>query len=398
MAGCGGGGSGDSGGDNNQVSETDTTPPSIPQNLTTTTVSDTQIDLSWSASTDDVGVAGYKIYRDGTQIDTTANTSYSDTGLISETIYTYTVSAYDAAGNESGESEGVSGTTQVYYVSPTGTALWSECANIDTPCSWQTAVANAVAGDLILFRGGTYEPGTLSTSYEVPAMNPSNSGTNGNPITFQAYPGETAIIHDAVGGAAIGAFQRNYIVWDGFTIDRNLDTGEGASSIVRIEMSNHITIRNCDMIGRPHKDHTNGTLIAVVNGSYIDIYNNKLHGVSADPNPIEPVVNASAIWVFDATNVNIYNNDVYDNNIGISWKVDPSYINVYQNHIYNCERAAIYVQPETSGDTDFIIYQNVVRNCRMFVQAPDAMANPYYNLKVYNNTVYNSGEIGRAHV
>ncbi len=83
---------------------TDTTPPSTPIGLTASTVSTSRIDLAWTASTDNVGVTGYKIYRGGTQIATTASTSYTDTGLTANTIYSYTVAAYDAAGNVSSQS------------------------------------------------------------------------------------------------------------------------------------------------------------------------------------------------------------------------------------------------------------------------------------------------------
>lgn len=82
----------------------DTTAPAIPSNLQAAAISSSQIDLTWTASTDNVGVTGYKIYRDGTQITTTTNTSYSDTGLSPSTTYSYAVSAYDAAGNESAQS------------------------------------------------------------------------------------------------------------------------------------------------------------------------------------------------------------------------------------------------------------------------------------------------------
>jgi len=82
-------------------------------------VSSSQIKLSWSASTDPstgsgqaTGVTGYRIYRDGTQIANTVNTTYQDTGLSPSTTYTYTVSAYDAAGNESSQSNQASAITQ----------------------------------------------------------------------------------------------------------------------------------------------------------------------------------------------------------------------------------------------------------------------------------------------
>jgi parallel beta-helix repeat protein len=90
----------------------DATSPLIPTNLTVTAVSSTQINLSWAASTDNVGVNGYRIYRGGTQIATSTTNSYQNTGLSSSTTYTYTVAAYDVAGNVSNQSNTVSATTQ----------------------------------------------------------------------------------------------------------------------------------------------------------------------------------------------------------------------------------------------------------------------------------------------
>src|SRR3989449_4997214 len=89
----------------------DTTPPSVPTNLSASAVSSSQMNLSWTASTDNVGVAGYTIYRGGSQIATTSLTSYSDTSLSPSTTYTYTVAAYDAAGNVSALSASASAAT-----------------------------------------------------------------------------------------------------------------------------------------------------------------------------------------------------------------------------------------------------------------------------------------------
>ena len=89
---------------------TDTTPPTIPGTPTATAVSSTRIDLTWTASTDVVGVSGYRIFRNAstTPSASVAATTYSDTGLAASTAYTYTVRAFDAAGNESASS-GVGG-------------------------------------------------------------------------------------------------------------------------------------------------------------------------------------------------------------------------------------------------------------------------------------------------
>jgi hypothetical protein len=82
----------------------DTTAPSTPTGLSATAVSSSQINLAWAASTDNVGVTGYRIFRDGVQIATSAATSFSDAGLAPGTTYTYSVSAFDAAGNVSAQS------------------------------------------------------------------------------------------------------------------------------------------------------------------------------------------------------------------------------------------------------------------------------------------------------
>jgi hypothetical protein len=89
----------------------DTQAPTAPANLTASAVSSSQINVSWTAATDNVGVSGYNIYRGGSKIASTSSTSYSDTGLTASTTYSYTVKAYDAAGNVSGASNTASATT-----------------------------------------------------------------------------------------------------------------------------------------------------------------------------------------------------------------------------------------------------------------------------------------------
>jgi chitodextrinase len=91
----------------------DTVAPSTPTGLVATAVSSSQINLSWTASTDNVGVTGYRIFRDGALIQTVGNvTTYANTGLTASTTYSYAVRALDAAGNVSGLSSSASATTQ----------------------------------------------------------------------------------------------------------------------------------------------------------------------------------------------------------------------------------------------------------------------------------------------
>jgi hypothetical protein len=92
----------------------ESTPPASPTNLKTTVVSGTQINLSWSASTDNTGVRGYSIYRDGVLVNTVdQNTlNYSDTSLNPSTTYVYRVDGFDGSGNHSALSASKSATTR----------------------------------------------------------------------------------------------------------------------------------------------------------------------------------------------------------------------------------------------------------------------------------------------
>src|SRR5207248_6346726 len=89
----------------------DTTPPSVPTGLRATAVSSSQINLSWTASSDNVGVSGYRVFRNGAQIATTSATSFTNQGLSPSTTYSYAVAAFDAAGNLSAQSSPANATT-----------------------------------------------------------------------------------------------------------------------------------------------------------------------------------------------------------------------------------------------------------------------------------------------
>ena len=79
----------------------DTTAPSQPGSFTAAAAGSTGANLSWTASTDNVGVTVYVLKRNGVQIATPTTTTFADTGLSVATTYTYTVAARDAAGNTS---------------------------------------------------------------------------------------------------------------------------------------------------------------------------------------------------------------------------------------------------------------------------------------------------------
>jgi uncharacterized repeat protein (TIGR01451 family) len=89
----------------------DTNPPSVPLNLVSSNVTSNSATVSWSVSTDDVAVGGYRVMRNGSVVATTSQTSYNDLGLIPSTTYTYTVLAFDTSNNASLPSQGLNVTT-----------------------------------------------------------------------------------------------------------------------------------------------------------------------------------------------------------------------------------------------------------------------------------------------
>ncbi len=82
-------------------STSDTSSPTTPSNLTASSIQETTVTISWSASSDNVGVTAYNVYQGVTLLGSVTGTSASLTGLSAGTTYSYSVTAVDAAGNES---------------------------------------------------------------------------------------------------------------------------------------------------------------------------------------------------------------------------------------------------------------------------------------------------------
>jgi chitodextrinase len=146
----------------------DTTPPSQPTGLTATAVSGSQINLSWTASTDNLGVTGYRVFRNTVLVGTSATTTYSDTGHEAATAYSYTVSAVDAAGNISTASAPASATTAAPDTSPpsqptglTATAVSGSQINL----SWTASTDNVGVTGYRVFRNAVQVASPTTTTY-----------------------------------------------------------------------------------------------------------------------------------------------------------------------------------------------------------------------------------------
>ncbi|MGH9959731.1 MAG: right-handed parallel beta-helix repeat-containing protein, partial [Pyrinomonadaceae bacterium] len=161
------------------VAASDVIPPSTPTSLTATAASSSQIDLSWNASTDNIGATGYKIYRGGAQIATTTGTSYSNTGLSPSITYSYVVTAYDALGNTTGQSPSVSATTQAAPDRAAPSAPTNLIANAVSPSqinlAWTSSTDNVGVTGYKVYRAGTQITTVSGTAYRNTGLSPSTA-------------------------------------------------------------------------------------------------------------------------------------------------------------------------------------------------------------------------------
>lgn len=152
------------------VTAPDTTSPTAPAGVTATATSPTQVNVSWTASTDDTAVTGYNVLRDGTTIGTATGTTYSDGTALAGTTYGYVVRAFDAAGNVSADSNTATVTTPVPDTTAPviSTVSSSSVSQTTATISWQTdeaADTQVEYGTTVAYGSSTALNGTLATTH-----------------------------------------------------------------------------------------------------------------------------------------------------------------------------------------------------------------------------------------
>lgn len=130
-------------------SGSDTSPPTVPTGVTATATSATSIRVDWTSSTDNVGVTGYQIFRDGssTPLTTVAGsvTSYVDNSVLAQSTHSYTVQATDAAGNLSGKSSPPASATTPSGGGGGGQVSFAPTDDVTLDSTAPTALANPTA-------------------------------------------------------------------------------------------------------------------------------------------------------------------------------------------------------------------------------------------------------------
>ena len=138
-------------------SSTDTQPPTAPESVTATATSSTTIDVSWAAATDNVGVTGYQVFRNGstTPLATVSgtSTSWQDSTVVPGTTYSYRVGAFDASNNKGPLSAAASATTPTTAsTAPPGNLAAAATGSTSIDVTW-TASPTAGVTDYRVYRG-----------------------------------------------------------------------------------------------------------------------------------------------------------------------------------------------------------------------------------------------------
>ena len=291
-----------------------------------------------------------------------------------------------------------------YYVTPTGEASWPLCSNELLPCSPTVAMENAIAGDIVYFRGGKYElyydeSKAIQYYWFRGILNPSNSGNAENPITFMAYPGETPVLNGHTNAdftdmaTVLGNGTQDYIVYDGFVV--MADNGEKMGSIVLA--GNEMGRRT---IGHVIKNFTfNGGTTHITTtdnreGLRIEQASNILvqNSIFFNFRQVDNWPNTSAIKLYDDDHIVFEHLEIYDSTVAIFIKsnIDDS---IVRNSFLHNNANAILGQVYLDKDSDNIaVYNNVVTNNTRggigVIPEEQATADGWI---IYNNTIYNSG-------
>nr|WP_202425642.1 fibronectin type III domain-containing protein [Streptomyces sp. HUCO-GS316] len=167
----------------------DTQAPTVPDGLRSTGTTASSVSLAWNASSDDTGVTGYDVYRDGTKASTVSGTSATVSGLAASTSYSFTVRARDAAGNVSAASNslpvttsaGSGGTDAQAPSAPNGLYSPSKTSS-SVSLAWNASSDNVGVTGYDVYRGTTKVSTVTGTSATVSGL----SASTGYSFTVKA--------------------------------------------------------------------------------------------------------------------------------------------------------------------------------------------------------------------
>ena len=295
--------------------------------------------------------------------------------------------------------------TCTHYVSNSGSATWALATNINTPTNVQMAFDNAQAGNVVCFRGGTYNvpPKTDGNTY-AGYYRPSHSGTSVSWITFQAYTGETPIFNGTaeggefwgengtIGETIFGVYKQKYIIFDGFTFQvdggtkmTRMTIGSNDDSDLPPYATDYVIVRNCAFNGGSdiHTGTDNAEGLRANRAGHITISNNTFYNYRETNN----YHNTSIFKSYAVSNVVIENNVMYNSAAGIYFKSRGDTIVIKYNFIHDVANP-ILISTSLYYETNGSMYHNIISK---FTKAGIEMwgeEDSIVNWNIYNNTVY----------
>ena len=267
----------------------------------------------------------------------------------------------------------------IYYVAKTG----NDKNNGSFANPWLTiskAAATAVAGDTVKVESGTYNEWVIIESH---------SGTASDPITFEAYPGDSPII-DGTGlsqpawDQGLVMINQSYIKFEGFVVENNpyfdgVYDYNGSNIILE-----NLTIHDCEECGIKLQ----GTEAGYVTVESCKIYNVNENGYN------------ESISLMPCSNVEIENCYIHDTSKdGMCIKDGSSNISIHNNEIFDANHAGIYIDSGTDGDTgvtgesNITIYDNKIHGILSgpgIALGSEIVPEPLTGLSIYNNLIYDN--------
>ena len=240
----------------------DTQAPTAPTNLTAANITNTTADLAWTASTDDVAVTSYAIYKDGSYFATSTSNSYTATGLTQNTTYNFTVYAKDAAGNTSTVSNTATFTTTNIIDNQAPTAITdlsaSNTTSTSTNLTWTASTDNVGVSAYDVYKDGVFLASSNTNNYSVTGL--TESTTYNFTVYAKDAAGNTSNVSNTVNVTTLatptnntcgtetftnlGTNASNYTTYN-WTGDNNVQwTSTDSRNDQMIASSRTITIRN----------------------------------------------------------------------------------------------------------------------------------------------------------
>lgn len=257
----------------------------------------------------------------------------------------------------------------------------------------------AQAGDTVWIAAGTYTTAGIDSRYEI-IYNPANTGTVGNPITFQGV-GTVRLELSSI-GAVIGAVNVDYVTWKNFTIDDNTNPMFRSDGLTKVLNSGNIIFDGITFIGRNSPSPLEGDNYA---------------GIWCDGCEAGVVIKNCSFTNFGSTDENntgittyysggvVIENNLFDNNgsgIYVKANFNPGasgapwgYAGLtIRYNIFRHNTNGIRWHRHPSDVSDTLFYQNILANNDVAVvfEPFDAGNTDPKNIKVINNTVYGTGD------